>query len=143
MDLISGDSRRWTLAHPEIPQRTGKINNVNKFDASFFGVHYKQAHTMDPMCRILLEKAYEAVIDAGELNLNSKITYTKSLFRLNSGIIYLKCTKSISPTLKFLIKKWINVGNSKNDTIAKILNLAIRYLIFISAVSFFIFKEFM
>lgn len=66
MDLISADSRRWKLAHPEIPQRTGKINNVNKFDASFFGVHYKQAHTMDPMCRILLEKAYEAIIDAGE-----------------------------------------------------------------------------
>ncbi|KAJ8712849.1 hypothetical protein PYW08_008153 [Mythimna loreyi] len=65
VDLISGDARRWKLGHPEIPQRTGKINNVNKFDASFFGVHYKQAHTMDPMCRILLEKAYEAVIDAG------------------------------------------------------------------------------
>ncbi|CAB3220194.1 unnamed protein product [Arctia plantaginis] len=65
VDLISGDARRWKLAHPEIPQRTGKINNVNKFDASFFGVHYKQAHTMDPMCRILLEKAYEAIIDAG------------------------------------------------------------------------------
>ncbi|CAG4931996.1 unnamed protein product [Colias eurytheme] len=65
VDLISGDSRRWKLAHPEIPQRTGKVNNVNKFDASFFGVHFKQAHTMDPMCRILLEKAYEAVIDAG------------------------------------------------------------------------------
>lgn len=65
VDLISGDARRWKLAHPEIPQRTGKINFVNKFDASFFGVHYKQAHTMDPMCRILLEKAYEAIIDAG------------------------------------------------------------------------------
>ncbi|CAH2052769.1 unnamed protein product, partial [Iphiclides podalirius] len=65
VDLISGDGRRWKLAHPEIPQRTGKINNVNKFDASFFGVHFKQAHTMDPMCRIILEKAYEAVIDAG------------------------------------------------------------------------------
>ncbi|OWR55047.1 fatty acid synthase [Danaus plexippus] len=65
VDLISGDARRWKLAHPEIPQRTGKINNVNRFDASFFGVHFKQAHTMDPMCRILLEKAYEAVIDAG------------------------------------------------------------------------------
>ncbi|NP_001037478.1 p270 [Bombyx mori] len=65
VDLISSDDRRWKLAHPEIPQRTGKINNVNKFDASFFGVHYKQAHTMDPMCRILLEKAYEAIVDAG------------------------------------------------------------------------------
>lgn len=75
MDLISGDARRWKLAHPEIPQRTGKINHVNKFDASFFGVHYKQAHTMDPMCRIILEKAYEAVIDAGKLTCR-KILYT-------------------------------------------------------------------
>lgn len=73
VDLISGDARRWKLAHPEIPQRTGKINNVNKFDASFFGVHYKQAHTMDPMCRILLEKAYEAIIDAGKCNIVVKI----------------------------------------------------------------------
>jgi acyl transferase domain-containing protein len=51
--------------HPEIPQRTGKLLNVNKFDASFFGVHFKQAHTMDPMCRMLLEKTYEAIVDAG------------------------------------------------------------------------------
>ncbi|XP_050353261.1 fatty acid synthase-like [Nymphalis io] len=65
VDLISGDSRRWKLSHPEIPQRTGKINNITKFDASFFGVHYKEAHTMDPMSRIILEKTYEAIIDAG------------------------------------------------------------------------------
>ena len=51
--------------HPEIPQRTGKLNEVSKFDAAFFGIHFKQAHTMDPMCRILLEKAYEAVVDSG------------------------------------------------------------------------------
>lgn len=56
------------VEHPEIPQRTGKLNEVNKFDAAFFGVHYKQAQTMDPMSRILLEKAYEAVVDAGMLN---------------------------------------------------------------------------
>ncbi|XP_012541735.1 fatty acid synthase [Monomorium pharaonis] len=65
VDLVSGDDRRWNLDHPEIPQRTGKINNIGKFDALFFGVHFKQAHTMDPMCRGLLEHAYEAVIDAG------------------------------------------------------------------------------
>jgi hypothetical protein len=53
--------------HPEIPQRTGKLLNVSKFDASFFGVHFKQANTMDPMCRMLLEKTYEAIVDAGQL----------------------------------------------------------------------------
>ncbi|XP_050353260.1 fatty acid synthase-like [Nymphalis io] len=65
VDLISGDSRRWKMNHPEIPQRTGKINNINKFDASFFNVRFKQAHTIDPMCRVLMEKTYEAIIDAG------------------------------------------------------------------------------
>ncbi|CAI6352158.1 unnamed protein product [Macrosiphum euphorbiae] len=65
VDLISDDNRRWTIDHPEIPQRTGKLNQVNKFDAAFFGVHYKQAHTMDPMCRIILEKSYEAIVDSG------------------------------------------------------------------------------
>ncbi|XP_070149856.1 fatty acid synthase [Polyergus mexicanus] len=65
VDLVTDDDRRWKLDHPDIPQRTGKINNVNKFDALFFGVHFKQAQTMDPMCRMLLEHAYEAIIDAG------------------------------------------------------------------------------
>ena len=52
--------------NPEIPQRTGKLLNLSKFDASFFGVHFKQTHAMDPMCRILLEKTYEAIVDAGQ-----------------------------------------------------------------------------
>jgi fatty acid synthase len=60
--------------HPEIPQRTGKLLNVAKFDASFFGVHCKQAHAMDPMCRMLLEKTYEAIVDAGEQLYSSKLS---------------------------------------------------------------------
>ncbi|XP_046603296.1 fatty acid synthase-like [Neodiprion virginianus] len=65
VDLITEDDRRWKLDDPEIPKRCGKINNVEKFDSLFFGVHFKQAHTMDPMCRIFLETAYEAIVDAG------------------------------------------------------------------------------
>lgn len=65
VDLISDDDRRWKLEHPEIPQRTGKLVEIRKFDAAFFGVHFKQAHVMDPMCRMLLEKSFEAVLDAG------------------------------------------------------------------------------
>jgi len=51
--------------HPEIPARTGKLYNIDKFDASFFGVHNNQAQTMDPQCRMLMEKTYEAIVDAG------------------------------------------------------------------------------
>ncbi|XP_035722352.1 fatty acid synthase-like [Vespa mandarinia] len=64
-DCITEDDRRWKLEHPEIPRRSGKIDNIQKFDASFFGINYKQAHTMDPMCRMFLEHAYEAIVDAG------------------------------------------------------------------------------
>lgn len=53
------------LDHPEIPRRLGKVNNLSKFDADYFGIHFKEAHTMDPMCRISLEHAYEAIVDAG------------------------------------------------------------------------------
>ena len=51
--------------HPEIPARTGKLYNIHKFDASFFSVHYKEAEFMDPQSRMLLEKTYEAIMDAG------------------------------------------------------------------------------
>lgn len=63
--MIDDDERRWRHFSPEIPKRAGKIHNLEKFDATFFGVHFKQGHTMDPQTRILMETAYEAVIDAG------------------------------------------------------------------------------
>nr|KAF7431542.1 hypothetical protein H0235_004466 [Vespula pensylvanica] len=44
---------------------TDKINNIEKFDASFFGIYCKQAHTTYPMSSIMLEHTYETIIDAG------------------------------------------------------------------------------
>ncbi|KOB56859.1 Uncharacterized protein OBRU01_25788 [Operophtera brumata] len=38
---------------------------MGKFDAQFFRVHYKQANTMEPMSRKLLEHAYSAIYDSG------------------------------------------------------------------------------
>lgn len=38
VDMVSGDNRRWDPGHPDIPQRTGKLNNISKFDAGFFGM---------------------------------------------------------------------------------------------------------
>lgn len=65
VDMVDDDERRWRHTNPEIPKRSGKINNLEKFDASFFGVNFKQARAMDPQSRLLLEHSYEAVIDAG------------------------------------------------------------------------------
>ena len=44
----------------------------SKFDASFFGVHPKQAHAMDPQLRMLLEVVHEAIADAGKLPLSQE-----------------------------------------------------------------------
>lgn len=65
MDMVTDDDRRWSPDIHQIPHRTAKIKDLSSFDASFFGVHPKQAHAMDPQLRILLEVTYEAIVDAG------------------------------------------------------------------------------
>ena len=49
-----------------LPMRCGKLRDLTKFDATFFGVHAKQADTMDPQIRMLLEVTHEAIVDAGK-----------------------------------------------------------------------------
>jgi len=44
---------------------TGKIKDIDKFDATFFNAHPKLAEHTDPMTRICLERSIEAIIDAG------------------------------------------------------------------------------
>lgn len=65
VDMITETDKRWPNYHDEIPSRMGVIENVEKFDATFFGVPYKQTNSMDPQCRLLIETAYEAILDAG------------------------------------------------------------------------------
>jgi len=65
VDMITDDGRRWTPGLYGLPTRCGKIKELDKFDATFFGVHAKQANLMDPQLRMLLEVTYEAIVDAG------------------------------------------------------------------------------
>ncbi|XP_031331303.1 fatty acid synthase-like [Photinus pyralis] len=69
VDMVTNDNRRWLPTNPEIPHRIGQINHLEKLDAGQFGLHQFEANQMDPMVRISLEKAYEAIVDAG-YNLN-------------------------------------------------------------------------
>lgn len=65
VDMIDDDEYRWKHFNPEIPKRSGKIRNLEKFDASFFSILNKHANQMDPQSRMLLEITYEAIMDAG------------------------------------------------------------------------------
>ena len=64
-DLITEDDSRWPPGLYGLPKRHGKVSNINKFDAQFFGIHGKQVNAMDSQLRILLEKTYEAIMDSG------------------------------------------------------------------------------
>eukprot|EP00102_Acyrthosiphon_pisum_P027204 XP_016664414.1 PREDICTED: fatty acid synthase [Acyrthosiphon pisum] len=64
-DLLTVDNRRWSPGMYGVPSRTGKLKEINKFDAEFFGIHSKLANAMDAQLRILLEVTHEAIVDAG------------------------------------------------------------------------------
>ncbi|XP_040922555.1 fatty acid synthase-like [Toxotes jaculatrix] len=65
VDMVTEDDRRWTPGLYGLPKRNGKLKDISHFDAGFFGVHPKQANTMDPQLRLMLEIAYEAIVDGG------------------------------------------------------------------------------
>ncbi|XP_072311635.1 fatty acid synthase [Eucyclogobius newberryi] len=66
VDMVTEDNRRWEPGLYGLPRRNGKLKDISHFDAAFFGVHPKQANTMDPQLRLMLEVAYEAIVDAGQ-----------------------------------------------------------------------------
>lgn len=96
------EKRPVCIDHPEIPREGGKISELEKFDAIFFGVHYKQAHTLDPMCRMLLEHSYEALIDAG-IN-------PRQLRGTNTGVVIGACISESEKTW-FYEKLQVNFVN--------------------------------
>ncbi|XP_034083372.1 fatty acid synthase [Gymnodraco acuticeps] len=65
VDMVTEDDRRWTPGLYGLPKRNGKLKDISHFDAAFFGVHPKQANTMDPQLRLMLEIAYESIVDGG------------------------------------------------------------------------------
>lgn len=65
INMVDEAETRWKHLDPEVPRQSGKMPNLEKFDSSFFSVHHRQANSIDPQCRLLLEHAYEAILDAG------------------------------------------------------------------------------
>ncbi len=66
---------RWNAAryHDANPAKVGKIvsrrggflSEIDQFDAQFFGMSPREAHSLDPQQRLLLRVAWEALEDAG------------------------------------------------------------------------------
>ncbi|XP_011636527.1 fatty acid synthase-like [Pogonomyrmex barbatus] len=65
VNLVRPDHDRWKIENSNLPRYLGTIKNVKKFDADFFGFPSQEAHVLSPETRMLLERSYEAIIDAG------------------------------------------------------------------------------
>ena len=64
-DLVIDDNQRWPSDLSGVRNSRGTLRNIDRFDAQFFGINGKQVNAMDPQLRILLEVAFEAVLDSG------------------------------------------------------------------------------
>ncbi|KAL0271722.1 UNVERIFIED_CONTAM: hypothetical protein PYX00_008719 [Menopon gallinae] len=65
VDMVTEERPRWEPGHLGVPMRTGKMKTLEKCDAQYFGLIAKQCHSLDPITRKVLERTYEAVVDAG------------------------------------------------------------------------------
>ncbi|CAG2053096.1 unnamed protein product [Timema podura] len=55
----------WNKDNLAVPNFIGRMSRHDKFDVSFFGINKKQCDDMNSMIRNIMERSYEAIIDAG------------------------------------------------------------------------------
>jgi hypothetical protein len=63
----------------DLPTGCGKLRNLDKFDANFFGISDKTANTFDVTNRLLFEETYKAICDSG-----NSMTFIKFLNKISS-----------------------------------------------------------
>jgi acyl transferase domain-containing protein len=64
-ELIKSGVDPLTLTNPDFVGAGSILDDIDKFDASFFGINAREAESMDPQERFFLECAWHALEDAG------------------------------------------------------------------------------
>jgi phthiocerol/phenolphthiocerol synthesis type-I polyketide synthase E len=64
-ELIEAGVAPEVIKNPDYVKAKGEVDNVDMFDATFFGINPREAEVTDPQHRMLLECAWEAMEHAG------------------------------------------------------------------------------
>src|SRR5437660_998591 len=64
-ELLAAGVDPAQMAHPNFVKAGALLDNVDQFDASFFGYNPREAELMDPQHRFFLECSWETLEDAG------------------------------------------------------------------------------
>ncbi len=64
-EVVAGGVDPVLAAHPDYVRAKAVLEDIEMFDAAFFGLNPREAETMDPQQRIFLECSWEALEDAG------------------------------------------------------------------------------
>ncbi|XP_057667791.1 LOW QUALITY PROTEIN: fatty acid synthase-like [Diorhabda carinulata] len=64
-DLVTEEGGRYEFELYGTIKSCGRLPEIDKFDANFFGIPPKQANLMDPRQRLILESIYECIYDSG------------------------------------------------------------------------------
>jgi len=83
VDMVTADDSRWPAGLWNLPERNGKIPNIDQFDVEFFGIPEDEVPYIDPQERMMLDTTYEAIVDSG--------VNPASLRGSNTGFYYGSC----------------------------------------------------
>ncbi|XP_075231646.1 fatty acid synthase-like [Lycorma delicatula] len=65
INMVTVDDERWLPGEMGVPAALSKIKGLDCFDATFFGIHRKLGICLDPLTKLSMERAFEAIVDAG------------------------------------------------------------------------------
>jgi acyl transferase domain-containing protein len=64
-ELLQAGVSRSGLTHPKLVRSGFVLDDIEQFDAGFFGINPREAEVLDPQHRLFLECAWEAIENAG------------------------------------------------------------------------------
>jgi acyl transferase domain-containing protein/acyl carrier protein len=120
--IIDAPSERWDVdkyydPDPEAPGKMyvrhgGFLSQIDRFDAQFFGISPRQALSMDPHQRLVLEVGWEAIENAGQSAERLRDSSTGVFMGIAVNDYARLITSKGGP--QALVDPYLSIGNSQN-----------------------------